>query len=82
MLKEGLTKLKEGSLDTRLSRYLFKCRITPHTSTGTSPAEVVFGCQLQFLLDKVRPSSERTAHYFTRQKPRKNRTSIRGKHKA
>ena len=100
MLKEGLKKL-EGSLETSLSRFLFNYRITPHTSTGTSPVKVVFGHQLQSSLDKVRPSRERISHreqirlsssmtnmlnyyhnYFTRQKPRENRTSTRGKHKA
>ena len=62
MLKEGLKKLKEGFLETRLSRFLFKYRITPHTSTGTLPVEVVFGHQLQSSLDKVCSSRERTAH--------------------
>ena len=52
----------EGLLDTCLSRFLFNYRITPHTSTATSPVEVVFGHQLQSSLDKVRPSRERTAH--------------------
>ena len=33
-------KKQDGSLQNRLSRFLFKYRITPHTTTGQSPAQV------------------------------------------
>ena len=33
-LKEGLKKLSSGDLETRLFRFLFQYRITPHTTTG------------------------------------------------
>ena len=58
---ESLRKLKEGSLETRLSRFLFKYRITPHSSTGVSPAEVMFGRSLRTPLDAIRPNLGDTA---------------------
>ena len=60
-LKESLRKLKEGSLETRLSRFLFKYRITPHSSTGVSPAEVIFGRRLRSHMDSIRPNIGATA---------------------
>ena len=59
--KEGFKRLREGSISTRISRFLFKYRLTPHSSTGVSPAELMFGRQLRSQLDQLRPSLEKTA---------------------
>ena len=40
-LKRGLKKSTEGSLETKLSRFLFAYRASPHSSLGVSPAEVM-----------------------------------------
>ena len=45
--KEGMKRSTSGSLETRVSRFLFNYRITPHTTTGVSPAEMMFGRQLR-----------------------------------
>ena len=37
--KESFKRLREGSINTRISRFLFKYRLTPHSSTGVYPAE-------------------------------------------
>ena len=58
--KEGFKRLREGSISTRISRFLFKYRLTPHSSTGVSP-ELMFGRQLCSQLDQLRPSLEKTA---------------------
>ena len=42
-VKEGLRKMGDGSLETRLSRYLFHYRISTHSTTGVSPAELMMG---------------------------------------
>ena len=55
--KQGLKKLKVGTLQPRLSQYLFHYRITPHTTTGLSPAEMLMGCQPRSLLDLLHPDS-------------------------
>jgi len=42
-LKQGLKKLTDGCLDTKLFRFLFQYRITPHTTTGQTPAQLLMG---------------------------------------
>ena len=59
--KEGLKRLKDGSLNTRLSRFLFKYRLTPHSSTGFSPAELMFGRKLRSTLDLLKPTPDEGA---------------------
>ena len=39
---KGLLKFAVGSLNIRLARFLHNCRRTIHTSTGKSPAELLF----------------------------------------
>ena len=57
--KEGFKRLMKGSLNTRLARFLFKYRMTPHSSTGVSPAELMFGRKLRSQLDLLRPDAAR-----------------------
>ena len=57
--KNGMRKLKEGSVDRKLSRFLFKYRITPQSSTGISPAELKFGRRLQTLFDNMHPDLDK-----------------------
>ena len=61
-LKRGLKKFESGSLDTKLSRFLFSYRATPHSSTGLSPAELMFGRKLHSPLDNLRPNLGRQMH--------------------
>ena len=42
-------------LQTRLSRFLLQYRITPHSATETSPAELLLGRRLRTQLDLVLP---------------------------
>ena len=53
--KQGIARLCEGSLETKLLRFLFKYRITPHATTGRSPAELLLGRQPQSCLDRLHP---------------------------
>ena len=56
--KAGMKKLQEGSIETKVCQFLFKYRLTPHTSTGVSPAELMFGRRLCSPLDNFRPGLE------------------------
>ena len=38
-----------------LDRFLFQYRVTPHSTTGVSPAELMFGRKLRTVLDLVHP---------------------------
>ena len=53
--KEGMKKMSGGNVETRVSRFLPRYRITPHTSTGVSPAELLLGRKPRSRLDLVYP---------------------------
>lgn len=57
-LKDALRKMTGHSLETKLSRFLFQYRITPHTTTGVSPAEMLFGRRPKSHLDLLHPDIE------------------------
>jgi len=42
IMKSGLRKVTESSMNTRLAKILFAYRLTPHTTTGVSPSELLF----------------------------------------
>ena len=44
--KDGLSRLKEGTITDRLSRFLFVYRNTPQATTGVTPAELMMGRRL------------------------------------
>ena len=45
--KEGMRKLKDGSLETKLTHFLLKYRVTSQSSTGISPSELMYGQRLR-----------------------------------
>ena len=57
--KEGIRKLKEGTLETKLAHFLFTYRIIPQSSTGVSPSEVMFGRKVRSYLDMLCPDLAR-----------------------
>ena len=56
--KNGMKKLREGSVETKMSRFLFTYRLTPQSSTGISPSELMFGRRLDSQLDNIQPNLE------------------------
>jgi hypothetical protein len=57
-VKLGLKKQSAGDLETRLHRMLFTYRTTPHSTTETSPAELLHGRKLRTRLSQVLPNLE------------------------
>ena len=57
--KMGLKKQRHGSLDTKVARFLFNYRSTPHTVTGVSPAELLFNRPMRTHLDLLKESPRR-----------------------
>ena len=47
IVKLGLKKQTQGSLNDKLARVLFQYRNTPHTTTGMIPAELLMGRTLR-----------------------------------
>ena len=56
IFKQGIRKLTEGTMNDRIARSLFQYRITPHTTTGVSPAELLMGRRLRSRLDLLKPN--------------------------
>ena len=54
-VKQGVKKMV-GPLETRLSRFLFKYRVTPPATTSIAPAELLMGRRLRTHLDLLYPS--------------------------
>ena len=59
---KGVLKKSKESLHLTLDRFLFNYRMTPHSTTGVAPAELMFGRKLRCRLDLLSPSlSEKVA---------------------
>ena len=59
-MKAALKRRHEGSLQTRLARFLLAYRTTPHSTTGRPPAELLNGRHLRTRLDLLRPDLSAT----------------------
>ncbi len=53
--KQGIKCTPGGSVQEKLSNFLFKYRITPHTTTGVAPAELLMGRIPRSRLDLLYP---------------------------
>ena len=56
IFKEGYEKMEEGSVQTKLSRFLLSYRTTPHSTTGVPPAELLMKRKLHTQLNRLLPS--------------------------
>ena len=55
-LRTGMKKITAGNIEDNLVRFLFQHRITPHTTTGRSPAELLMCRRPRSHLDLLRPN--------------------------
>ncbi len=53
--KEALSLLTQGEWQTQLARFLLSQHITPNSSTGKSPAELLMNRRLTTALDRLHP---------------------------
>ena len=68
-VKQGLRKITLGSMESRVARLFSRYRVTPQSTTGRSPAELMFGRKLRTRLDLLRPDlSSRVRQQQTIQK--------------
>ena len=45
----------DGPIDVRLSRFLLQYRVTPQTTTGLSPSQLLMGRKIRTCLDALHP---------------------------
>ncbi|XP_037871610.1 uncharacterized protein K02A2.6-like [Bombyx mori] len=62
--KNRMASVDNTNLERRLLEFLFTYRNTPHSSTGKSPAEMMFGRQLNCILSNIRPDKRRLMQYL------------------
>ena len=55
VVKKGLKKVSKGSIKECLAKVLLSHRITPHTTTGVSPSELLLGRRPRTVLDLLKP---------------------------
>ena len=70
--KEGMKKCGNSdreSIECRLARMLFHYRITPHSTTGVSPSELLLGRRIRSHLDFIQPNL--SSHVETKQSAQK-----------
>ena len=60
-LKTGPRK-PEGMLETKLSRFLFAYRSTPHSSTSVFPAELMYKQPIRTAMDNLCPDLSKKVH--------------------
>ena len=56
IFKEGYKKMEDGSVRTKLSRFVLSYRTTPHSTTGVPPAELLMKRKVRTHLDRLVPS--------------------------
>lgn len=66
-VKQGLAALNEGTLDTRLARFLLTYRRLPQTTTGKAPSELLMGRLLHSRVDKIYPDPSARVHQKQRE---------------
>ena len=67
--KAGIKKQTEGTLELKLSHFLFHYRLTPQTTTGQSPTELLLGRRIKSRLDLLLPNVKtKVAQSLQRQK--------------
>ncbi len=63
--KEHIKRIPGDSIDERLCRFLFWYRLTPHSTTGIPPAELVLGRRPRSKLDFLKPNLSDTVQAKT-----------------
>lgn len=63
-----------------IDKFLFNYRMTPHTTTGVSPAELMFGRRLRSRLDLLWPSESIATRVAAKQQDQKDHHSVTARH--
>ena len=64
----GIKRTHGATIQERLSKFLFTYRITPQTTTGVAPAQLLMGCRLRSRMDRLFPDlSQRVEKHQSKQ---------------
>ena len=80
IFKEPMKTLQFGDVETKLNRLLFNYRITPHTATGSSPAEFLFKRQLRSAFHRLRPEQQirmKNHHLVSKEEKSESKNKLR-----
>ena len=69
--KETMKKLRAGDIETKVNRLLFKYRMTPHTTTGVSPSQLMLKREIRTPFHLMQPGSQSTPKADVTSKVRK-----------
>ena len=69
-IQRRLPEVKEGTIADCVARFLLQYRVTPHTTTGRSPAELLFGRNIRTRLHAICPDLSRTVERKQQQQKR------------
>ena len=78
-VKRGIEKIDGDCLHARLQKYLLGYRVTPHSTTGKSPSELLNNRKLKTLLDLMHPNLHGKVQ--VKQQEMKNRHDKHAKHR-
>ena len=77
IIKNGRSRIKEGSIQSRLARVLLNYHTRPHQTTGHSPAKLLMGHKLTTWLSLVHPDiTVQVKNIKYQQKRNHNQTSV------
>ena len=69
IVKEGVKRMEGGGLETKLTRFLFDYRVTPHSTTGIAPSELLMYRHLKTRIQLIKQDiGGKVAAQQTRQK--------------
>ena len=77
--KEHMKRLPTGTIPEKLARFLFWYRLTPHSTTGVPPAELLLGRRPRSKLDLLKPNLTETVEAKMAMQMKHNDTHTRAR---
>ncbi len=74
--KKGIKHTAGKTIQEKLSKFLFTYRITPHTTTGTAPAQLLMGRQLRTRLDRLFPDLSQHVQKYQAKQSQQHDTAV------
>ena len=66
-VKSGISKMEGGNLQSKVTRFLARYRITPQTTTGISPSQLLMKRRIRSRLDLLNPILSKKVFGCTKQ---------------